>query len=90
MMTFGRIVFNAEKTASNAQITTHVTSVKLEQWKYLMITHATSNAELELTTRGTTVLNGIRLLTAENVIHHAQNASGPVLKTALNVLLVTT
>ena len=78
---------NAERTASNALTIHHAISVKQEPCRSTTTTPATLNAELDFTTLGTTVQSGTKLPTAERAIQNALSASGPVLKTVLNVLL---
>ncbi len=78
---------NVERTASNAQTTHLAISVKQEPCRSTTTTNVTLNVELDSTTLGTTVLSGIKLPTAERAIQNALSASGPVLKTVLNVLL---
>lgn len=82
-----KIADNAERTASNARMIHHAISVKQEPCRSTTTIPVTLNAELDFTTLGTTVQSGTKLPTAERAIQNALSASGPVLKTVLNVLL---
>lgn len=65
---------------SSAQVIKYAIFVKLDQFLSSDLVSASLNADPEPTTQSLTDLEFNH--TAENVIHHAQNASGLDLKTA--------